>query len=289
MFKLLGNKRLLLILFSLILFIAIMGITFIKRESPTWPEKFLSDSTAWIQGLFYKPASSVAGFFEDLSQIEKLYEENQVLKQTLAHYARDVAKLNTLEEENERLKSALNFTERQKMQDDYTYHIARVVSVSPDVNNSLIQIDLGEKDGIKENMAVTTVDGLIGIVTRVKPFYSSVQLLTDLNSQSTMTKAVAATVRGQDSFGIIESYDAEEGVLLMTKIKQEDPLVEENIVVTSGLGGIYPEGITIGEVISREVGEFGLTYTAKIKPAAKFDHLREVFVIEVPFIEDEDE
>ncbi|MFD2670486.1 rod shape-determining protein MreC [Marinicrinis sediminis] len=284
LFRFLGNKRLFILLFSLIFFIGVMGISFLKRESPTWPEKFISDTIGWTQGLVYKPVSAVAGFFSNVSQIGDWYEENKVLKQTLAHYAKDVARLNALESENERLKEALAFTERQKSKDDYTYRIARVVATSPDAYNRSIKIDLGEKDGIKENMAVMTPQGLIGIINRVFPFHSNVQLITDLNNQSIRLKGISATVRGKEgsSFGIIENYDKEENKLLMTKIKTEDTLEENDIVVTSGKGGIYPEGIEIGVVKSRNVGEFGLTHTAQIEPSADFQHLTEVFIIEMP-------
>ncbi len=62
--------------------------------------------------------------------------------------------------------------------------------------------------------------GLVGIVTRVDPFYSSVMPLTELNENS--TKAIAATVLGHenDSFGIIESYNKETDKLTMTKIAE---------------------------------------------------------------------
>ncbi|MBO9599428.1 MAG: rod shape-determining protein MreC, partial [Cohnella sp.] len=53
----------------------------------------------------------------------------------------------------------------------------------------------------------------------------------------------------------------------------------------SGLGNVFPKGIIIGTVDSRQVGVFGLTHTAVITPAAKFDHLREVFVVVVPEVD----
>jgi rod shape-determining protein MreC len=133
-------------------------------------------------------------------------------------------------------------------------------------------------------MAVTTVDGLIGRVVRVAPFHSTVQLITNLNDKANNTKSIAATVLGNEeaSFGIIQSYDRAEGVLLMTKISQDDPLKVGDIIVSSGLGQVFPKGLVIGEVVEREVGEFGITHVAKIKPAADFSRLYEVFVVEMP-------
>ncbi|NDI34032.1 rod shape-determining protein MreC [Chengkuizengella sediminis] len=284
MFKLFGNKKLFLLLLGLIFFTALMGISSIeKRDNLIWPEKFLKDSVSWMQGLVYRPAGYIAGFFENIGDLRVIHEENKTLKLTLSQYARDRAKLNTLEEENKRLTEALQFTEEQKELNNYKFHIAHVVAVNPDAFNDTITINLGSKHGMKLNMLVTTTDGLIGRISEVNPLFSTVQLLTDFNDQFNNSIGIAATVLGsEESFGIIQSYDEKENVLIMSQINQNDILKEGDIIITSGLGKLFPEGIEIGTVLSREVGDYGLTHIAKITPAAKFDNLREVFVVEKP-------
>jgi rod shape-determining protein MreC len=284
MFKLMGNKRLFILLAAIMIFIALMGFSLGGRLQISWPEKFLSDAVGFGQSLVYKPVRSVAGFFEDVQMLKVIYEENKMLRLTLAQYARDTARLNDLEAENARLKDALQFTERQKNANKYLYHIAEVIAVSPDPYNGILRINLGEKDGIKPDMAVVTVDGLIGRIVTVAPFSSNVQLITDLSGTEGGTKAISATVKdtGNESFGIIDSYDKEQGLLVMSKIDQNDKLKVGDTVITSGLGELFPNGLVIGTVMSRQVGQFGLTHTAMVKPAAKFTKLREVFVVEVP-------
>lgn len=281
------NKRLFMLLFALILFIAVMGLTMGGREKPTLPEKFISDTIAWTQSLFSKPAASIAGFLRDVRELRTVYRENQDLKRTLAYYARDVAKLNTLEKENERLKAALAFTERQKSLDDYVYRIARVTSFSPDALNNTIKIDLGAVDGITEDMAVVSTQGLVGRVVRVSEFYANVELLTNMEEGNDTNKAISVTVQGKEdmSFGIVETYDRDTRLLTMSKIELEDPLTVGDTIVTSGLGDIYPPGLVVGTVMSRKTEEFGtITHTAEIEPSADFTplKLREVFVVEVP-------
>lgn len=284
MFKLMGNKRLFILLAAIMFFIALMGFSLGGRGAVSWPEKFVADSVSFGQSLIYKPARSVAGFFEDVRMLKTIYAENEALRSTLAQYARDTARLNDLEAQNERLKEALQFTERQKNADNYRYHIAEVISVSPDPYNRVVKINLGEKDGIKPDMAVVTVDGLIGRIVRVTPFTSNVQLITDLSGAEGGSKAISATVKEPetDLFGIIERYDKEQGFLVMTKIDQNDKLKNGDTVITSGLGELFPAGLVIGTVESSQVGEFGLTHTAMVKPAAEFTKLREVFVVEGP-------
>lgn len=287
-FKLLGNKKLFFLLLALVFFIAVMGLTLIQRdrivENSSWPVRILKDTVSWTQGLFFKPAQSIAGFFEDVYRLRIVYEENEALRRTVANYAKDRARLNMLEAENERLKEMLEFTERQKEMNNYRYHIAQVVAINSDPYNETIRVNLGSKDGVELDWAVTTADGLIGQVVAVEPFYSTVQLITNIDDRLPGGRAIAATVLGQEehSFGIIQSYDRSEGVLLMTRISQEDPLKAGDIVVTSGLGERFPQGLLIGVVEEREVGEYGITHTAKIRPFARFNQLREVFLVEVP-------
>lgn len=287
MSKLFGNKKLFILLFGLIVFIAIMGLTLSNQdqltENQSWPVKFLKDSVTWTQGLLYRPAIAVGGFIHDIRHLNQVYEENKALHRTIAQYTRDRARLNMLELENERYKEALAFTERQKEHNRYRYHIAHVVSVSPDPFNQTIRINLGAQDGIKKDWVVTTTKGMIGRVISVEEFHATVQLITNIDDRGT-DKAISATVLGKesDTFGMIESYDRNEGLLLMTRIEQSDPIEKDDIVITSGLGGVFPEGIVIGKVVEREVGEFGITHTAKVQPLSEFTQLREVFVIEVP-------
>jgi rod shape-determining protein MreC len=237
-----------------------------------------------VQGLFYRPAGAVSGFFGDLRELTIVYKENRELRRILALYARDRARLNTLEEDNARLKEQLAFTDRQKKLNDYIFHIAQVLSADPDPYNSTVRINLGSRDGIRKDMAVVSDKGLLGVVDAVSDFSSIVQLITSADIRSNATKGVSATVEGKvdKSFGIIESFDRQTGMLLMTGIYQEDPLQVGDTVVTSGKGFIFPRNLVIGTVVERYVGSLGITETAEIDPAADFEDLREVFVVEDP-------
>ncbi|WP_246321305.1 rod shape-determining protein MreC [Paenibacillus germinis] len=284
MFKFMGNKRLIFLMFGLVCFFILMGLTLGNRAPMTWPEKFVKDSVSWTQGLFYKPAAQVAGFFEDIRQLRVIYEENKTLKLTLTQYARDTQRLNELESQNKRLMEALGFTERQRQANVYTYRIAEVVTIDPDPYNSTVTINLGDKDGIKENMAVMTVDGLVGRVSKVFGFHSNVQLLTETNDTDNNSKAIAVTVKGNESqpFGMIESYDSKTGELVMNKVEHADDMKIGETIITSGMGQVFPKGIEVGTISSIGPGEFGITYKVMVKPKASFNRIREVFVVEVP-------
>ncbi|MDF2647357.1 MAG: rod shape-determining protein MreC [Paenibacillus sp.] len=271
-------------MFGLVCFFILMGLTLGNRAPMTWPEKFVKDSVSWTQGLLYKPAAQVAGFFEDIRQLRVIYEENKTLKLTLTQYARDTQRLNDLESQNKRLMEDLGFTERQRQANVYTYRIAEVVTIDPDPYNSTVTINLGDKDGIKENMAVMTVDGLVGRVSKVFGFHSNVQLLTETNDTDNNSKAIAVTVKGNENqpFGMIESYDAKTGELVMNKVEHADDMKIGETIITSGMGQVFPKGIEVGTISSIGPGEFGITYKVMVKPKASFNRIREVFVVEVP-------
>jgi rod shape-determining protein MreC len=282
-FKYMRNKRLFILMIGLIVFIAIMGFT-LGRTRLTWPEKFLNDAFGTAQGALYRPVGAVAEFFRDLGRLSDVYTENERLRRTVAQYTQDQIRFNSLESENNRLQDALNFTIRQKESDNYRYLIAQVVGSTSNPYEKTIKINLGSRDGLKVQMAVRTVDGLIGIVSQVSTFTSTVTLLTELDEDTSKGTPVSATVVGKtDSFGIVE-YDEESGQLLMTKIDEADKLAKGDVVMTSGIGSLFPNGIIIGTVVDRQVGDF-MTHTAIIAPAAQLDHLREVFVVVAPDVD----
>ncbi|MFB8377238.1 rod shape-determining protein MreC [Paenibacillus taichungensis] len=287
LFKLLGNKRLFVLLVGLVTFIALMGFTLGPRTALSWPEKFLKDSVGFVQYVFYKPASSVAGFFKDLANMRTVYQENEELRIAMGHYTRDRLKYNDMEQVNEQLQKALNFTEEQKNRYNYGSRIAQVISANSDPNSRTINIDIGENAGIKAGMAVTSQEGLVGVVSHVSSYTSTVNLLTSMDANDPTSNAIAATAVGKEKvFGMIESYDPKTGMLKMTKISEDSDIKKGDEIISSGIINNFPKYMRIGEVKKVEVGEYGLTRTAIIKPYASFLDWKELIVIIPPEVKE---
>ncbi|MCE3202778.1 rod shape-determining protein MreC [Paenibacillus sonchi] len=282
LFKLFNNKRLFILLIALVMFIVVMGFSLGTRKSLSWPENFLRDTTGFVQNLFYKPAGYVAGLFQDIGNLHKLAEENKELKILAAQFAREKAQYNFIQAENVRLQKLNHFTEAQKQIYNYEYHIAQVLSLSTEPNNSTLVINLGSKDGVKPNMSVISVEGLVGVISEVSNFTSTVKLMTmmDVNDPNSQPP-IAATVFNKEgnTFGMIESYDQQSGMLMMNKIPVGNPVAVGDTIISSGIGGVYPRGMTIGKVESVKVGEYGLTSTATVKPSAEFQDWKELIVV----------
>lgn len=281
MLRLVGNKKFIFFLIGLIAVFTWIGMTNKDHAKSSWPEKFVVDSFGWLQNMLYTPIGATGHFFVKIGELQKMYDEQAQLKRTLSMYAMDTAKLNALEQENERLKTLLKYTKAQKKKVNYTYHVASVVGYGNDTYRKTMTIDLGSNDGMKVNMAVVTNKGLIGRIVRVTNLYSTVELITSLNDSNSNSKGIIVTASGKDeSFGTVLNYDQKKHVLLVTKIRQDDPLEVGDTVVTSAYGTLYPQGLIVGKVLTRKISKEGLTYVANVKPSADFDRLREVLVID---------
>jgi rod shape-determining protein MreC len=273
------RRRLIAMLLSLIVLVTIMGITLKDRPFPTWPERFIRDSFSIIQQVLYKPAYAVAGFFEDIQEMNLIYEENRVLKQNLEQFAQITAELHELKHENGQLREMIGIQESKIS--DYKLRVAEVVSRSPDRWNHTLIIDKGTKDGIAPNMAVITPKGYIGRIQSVSNFSSQVELVTDIERGN----HIGAIIQDEEHiYGVVEGYDPTNNWLIMRKIPMQSEIEPNHLVITSGLGGIIPKGLVLGEVISVNTDDQYLTKEAYIKPNADFQQLEKVFVVERSFI-----
>lgn len=267
------NRRMIIILISIILIFIIAGITAGSRGNLTWPERLVKDTVSFFQQIVSKPVNAVAGFFADVSKIFSLYEENRQLKSALQQLAQLEATNQLLTKENERLREMLDVKSNLT---DYKMYVAEVVARQHDSWYNIITINRGERDGLQPNMAVTSASGLIGFVDSVSYFSSNVRLLTDIERGNHIS---AIVLDQEEAFGIVESYDVERRELIMRKIPLETPIEVGNKVVSSGLGGIVPKGILIGEITEVIESPDQLTQMAYIRPAADLYHIHEVFIL----------
>ncbi|MCZ0756671.1 rod shape-determining protein MreC [Anoxybacillus sp. J5B_2022] len=268
------NKRLILLLVSIIFLVALIGFSLKERKELTWSEQFVKDTTGFVQFLFHQPAQLVAGFFENVQDIKNTYKENKLLKARLEEYVMLEAEVQTLKKENEELRAVLDKKESLR---DFIPIEATVIGRNPDRWQETVIINKGEQQGVKKDMAVITPSGLIGKIQHASQFTSTVQLLSALDRQN----RISAYVQGQEGsvFGLIEGYDDKRQALLFKQIPFDAKIEKKQLVLTSGLGGIFPKGLPIGEVEEVVPDEYGLTKMAYVKPAANFYDVDDVIVV----------
>jgi rod shape-determining protein MreC len=277
-----SNKRLIFLMVSTILMVVIVGLTMQERAEPTWGEQFTRDGVGFFQSIVYKPAHYVEGLFETVGEIKEVYTENQRLKAHLQDNAQLSAKIRELESENESLR---DMVEAEDDLSDYDLRAAEVISRSPDRWYQQITINRVAQLGIEPNMAVITADGLIGRVNGVSQFTSTVELISDANR----SVQISAIVQGDDNiYGVIEGYDSEQEALFFRKIPKDVDIEEGQTVITSGLGGMFPRGLYVGEVLEVVPDEYGLEQSALVEPAANLYQLDYVYVVQRSMISEDE-
>ena len=152
---------------------------------------------------------------------------------------------------------------------------AQVIGREQATWTSMIVINKGTSDGIAKNMPVVTEKGLVGVVTEVAPNAAKVQLILDPRcSVGTLIQRPESRVAG-----IVQGSIADAMKPNMINIPKNSDVVEGDMVITSGFGGIYPKGIAVGTVDSLEDDGGGLLKIAVLKPAVDFQKLEDVLVI----------
>lgn len=166
--------------------------------------------------------------------------------------------------------------------DAYTKIGASIISRNPNAWYQTLTINRGTNDGVAVDDPVIVALGLVGKIVSVTPTTSEVLLITDSEGQ------VSALVRGSTgspTFGIVEgtykrtSRLEAEGNLQML-LRRDDNVNVGDLVLTSGLGGVYPKDIPVGKVEQIQLDGSGLLKTAYISPLVNFDSLEEIYIIE---------
>ncbi|WP_213422850.1 rod shape-determining protein MreC [Bhargavaea massiliensis] len=267
-----SNKRLILLLVGVIVLVALIFFSLRDRDHANLPEQIVKDVVGFGQQLFSKPAHYITDLIDDVDSLLNTYEENQRLRARLVEYAAVQAELSDIRKENERLKDIVG--KEDDLRDFEPIH-ASVLARNPDQWEEKIVIDRGETHGIQKNMAVMTAQGLIGKVVLTTPFTSTVQLLA---TQDPDYRVSALVVGKTEAFGLVEGYDSERRELILRRIDASFEIKEGQKVISSGLGGIFPKGLLIGEITEVTTDDFGLTKQAHIKPAADFSMLEHVII-----------
>lgn len=273
------NRRLIVLLISIIILVALIGFSLRERSNPSWPEQFVKDTTGWVQSLVAKPATYLVGFYESLQDLQNTYQENQELKSRVDKVVSLEAQVQMLQKDNNQLRDLIG---EKKTLSDFDTIAAEAIGRNPDRWHELIIIDKGKVNGISQNMAVMTATGLVGKVKSVDQFSSTVQLL----SSSDPKNRVSAFIQGKaNAYGLVEGYDQQKKLLLVKGIPYDSKIEKGQTVITSGLGGVFPPGLLIGTVQSVKTDQYGLTQTAYIQPGANFYDIENVLVIKSNLIQ----
>ncbi|NJN93310.1 MAG: rod shape-determining protein MreC [Anaerolineales bacterium] len=257
---------------GLILALLFLGFALDRLGYMTRVRTFVQTALVPLQEATTGVAQNVSGRLEENQNLQLLQARNAELEALNNKLMVDNVRLRELERENELLRQLLNYT-RSNLQFSYqtTTVIGRSIGVDPTNLLYFVYVNVGVRDGIAENMPVITDRGLVGRVTAVGPNLAQVLMLIDPAS------AVNALIQNSRVTGLVRGNI--DGTLIMERIPQDAKVNPGDIVLTSGLGGNFPDKLVIGqvtEVVNRDQDMF---QTARIRPTVDFGKLETMLII----------
>jgi rod shape-determining protein MreC len=240
-------------------FFLLVGL--LMRQAPqTVRENIISTALGTVFYPAQMVVSSVGAYRSVVEENERLKEENARLRQETYYASEGLQELT-------RLHTLVRFDDKW----DYPIVTARVVGHNPGRFLTTLVINRGTVQGVKEDMPVFSMNGLVGKITKATSTHSRVQLLVDPNLKLSVLEKKSRVV------GFLESVD---GHLLTAMIPSHAGVEVGDTLITSGLGGIFPKGIPVGTVKAVRKSDLDVMRQMDVVPFQEFSALEEVFVME---------
>ncbi len=211
----------------------------------------------------------VRGLWSGYVALQGVEEENLALKQELQTLQIRLQQERAEAQRTDNLRQLLELRERAQL--DTT--AAEVIAGPASPEFQTVTIDKGSSDGLATDMAVISPAGVVGRVILPSGRASKVQLLIDSNA------AAGALIERTRVQGVV--VGAGSGMLKMRYVPDTADVKTGDLVVTSGIDGIYPKGFVIG-TIDHVAGSVGEYHEIAVRPAVDFSRLEEVLVVRTP-------
>jgi rod shape-determining protein MreC len=266
---------------DLLVFIALtlvsFSILFFSAQSFVGEFKNLGLSAfSGLRGGIYEASSLVSRTVLSIQELTRLKKEYAELTDWVARYERLERSAAGVLQENRRLREQLGFSQQL----NYRHISAELIGWDPDNLFSAFVINKGSLAGIKANMPVIAyqngAQGLAGKVIQAGAFESLVMPLY------AVTSFVSSRFSDSRYEGIAEGQGSPDNPLIMRFIQKQarDEISTGEMVVTSGLGGVYPPGIGIGRVSVIRYQENEISMEVELDAAIDYSRLEYVFVID---------
>jgi rod shape-determining protein MreC len=239
-------------------FFLLLGI--LMRQAPEATQK--SVISVALASVFY-PAQIV---ISSVDEFRSVAHENEMLKEENARLRQETYYASEALQELARLHALVRFDDKW----DYPIVTARVVGHNPGRFLTTLVINRGTSRGVKEDMPVFSMNGLVGKVSKATLTHSRVQLLVDPNLKLSVLERRTRVV------GFLESVD---GRTLSAMIPTHAGVKVGDTLITSGLGGIFPKGIPVGTVPQIRHSDLEVMQLMDVVPFQEFSSLEEVFVM----------
>lgn len=199
--------------------------------------------------------------------LQNVYDDNLRLTEELNRAQLENSRLRESKVENMRLREMLGMVREVRLNG----LTANVIGQDPSNWTHAILIDRGSQQGVEPGMAVVDPNGVVGQIVSTSPNASRVLLVTDISS------SVDALVQRTRARGIVDGAGAQTPRFRFVLAGQE--LRKNDLVVTSGMDGVYPKGLVIGRIASVRGRGGGLFQGVEVEPSVNFSKIESVLVV----------
>ncbi len=229
---------------------------------------YLQSLVSPLQYMANAPKQMMTWASENIVIRQQLMEENQNFRENELFFHEKMMQLSSVRQENERLRSLLSSPVRGEIKKMF----AEILSVDSDPYSHQVVINRGANDGVYEGQPVLDEKGIVGQILHVGVSSSRVILISDISH--------AIPVRVQrNGLRLIASGSGQIDRLIHNFVPHSADVKEGDLLVTSGLGGKYPEGYPVSRVVfvrADESREFATIYS---EPVAQIDRLRYMLLL----------
>lgn len=213
--------------------------------------------------------------------------ENQIISEPIYEIKsmiskREISLEKKLQAENEELRQEINELKKQlhlkESLSEYEVLTTTIISRPLDFYSDEIIIGVGKKDGIDGHYAVINDEGMIGRITQIEDTFSKVTLfITEREENQCVVRILIDSENSCDA--VLEKYNSNTGFYTVRLLSTSKTIEKGMIVVTSGMGGVFPSGILIGYVDSINEKESSLGISYNVVPSVDFSSIRFVNVV----------
>lgn len=270
------DKRYLFIfvVIAIAIVLTILAASLNKERDLNPIEKALKDMGTVVIKVVSTPFNFVHDKIDEMVEKNDIYEKYKEIKNKEEQIDSVIAQNDNLKDEIGKLKETLNLN---TILSDKVYMNATVVTRNIDYWYNEITIDKGSKNGIEKGMAVVVPKGLIGQITKVSNYTSTVKLLSNEN----MSDKISVKIKVGDDYvyGLISAYDAKTNTYTVEGISENVKIEKDADVVTTGMGTIFPSGLIVGKVKEVTTDNFDLSKVVEVKSFVDFNDIDYVTVL----------
>ena len=265
------NKVFILVV-VVILLLALAAVSYSEMSGVNIISNIISVPAAPLQRAYAFVTGKVGDFFGYFEDVKLLKTENERLNQRISELEQQILDIDKLTKENKELRDALDFKDQYE---EYDFLGASIIAKDPGNWFDVFTVNRGMNDNIVNNSPVITSYGLVGRVSKTDLITSRVVSIIDMDS------TVSARLSKSRDLIVVRG-DVElrsKGLCRVDYIPPNTDVMPGDTVETSGVGGLYPQGIIIGKVVKVIRNEGQYDSYAIIQPVVDFKRLEEVIIL----------